>query len=111
MALIIKESLKPHIPMSVQSALSKMSNDEQAIFEMEFEKKKRSTIIMVILAILLPIQLLFLNKVGLWFLFAITFGGFFIWWIIEIFLTPKRTREYNGDIAAKILTNLKMVSQ
>lgn len=110
MALMIKESLRPHISMAALTGLSKMSVEEQAMFQAEFEKKMRSTGAMLCLAILFPIQLFFFGKTGLGILFLLTSGGCLVWWIIEIFLTPKRTREYNQDIATELLTNFKVMN-
>ena len=64
---------------------------------------------MVFLAIFFPIQLFLLGKTGLGIAYLITAGGLSVWWIIEWFITPKRVREYNGDIATKIITEMKMM--
>ena len=111
MSLIIKESLQDHIPITVKSTLAKMSNDEQAMFQSEFERKKKSTGVMVILAIFFPIQLFLLGEIALGVLFLFTWGGLGIWWIIEIFITPRRVRNYNKDIATEIVTDLRIMSK
>ena len=64
---------------------------------------------MVFPAIFFPIQLFLLGKTGLGIAYLITAGGLSVWWIIEWFITPKRVREYNGDIATKIITEMKMM--
>lgn len=109
MPLLIKESLLPHISPMMQAALSKMSIEEQSLFQSEFERKKRSTGWMMFFAIFFPIQLILMGKTGLWVIFLLTWGGLWVWWIVEIFLTPKRVREYNQDIATQIITNIKLI--
>lgn len=86
-----------------------MSTEEQMMFQEQYEKKSRSTGLMIFLAIIFPIQLFLLEKIGLGIAFLFTGGGLWIWWIIEWFLTPKRVREYNGDVATKILTDMKLI--
>ncbi len=83
--------------------------EEQMMFQEEYEKKSKSTGLMVFLAIFFPIQLFILGKTGLGIAYLITAGGLGLWWIIEWFITPKRVREYNGDIATKIITEMKMM--
>jgi TM2 domain. len=111
MPLVIKESLQDHIPITVKSILAKMSDDEQAMFQSEFERKKKSTSVMVILAIFFPIQLFLLREIVLGILFLFTCGGLGIWWIIEIFITPRRVRNYNKDIATEIITELRILRE
>ena len=109
MALEIKPSIVDKLPTMVKSALNNMSTEEQMMFQEQYEKKSRSTGLMIFLAIIFPIQLFLLEKIGLGIAFLFTGGGLWIWWIIEWFLTPKRVREYNGDVATKILTDMKLI--
>ncbi|MCK4460559.1 MAG: TM2 domain-containing protein [candidate division Zixibacteria bacterium] len=111
MALEINPSIADKLPITVKSALSKMSSEEQMMFQEQFQKKSMSTGLMVFLAIFFPIQLFLLGKTGLGIVFILTAGGVWIWWIIEWFLTPKRVREYNEDVATKILTEMKIMSR
>ena len=110
MALIIEQKVLESLPMDIQSALSKMSDDEQKIFQLKYRDGIKSKINMLILAIIFPIQLFFLKKHILGFIFLSTAGGFFIWWVIEIFLTPSRVRTYNEELAMQIITNMKMLN-
>ena len=111
MALDVKPSIAKNLPTTVKSALSKMSPEDQSAFEEDYEKKAKSTGLMVFLAIVFPIQLFFLGKTGLGIAFLLTGGGFGAWYVIEWFLTPKRVRELNADVATKTLTDMKIMSQ
>lgn len=111
MALEIKPSIVKRLPITVKTALAKMSTEDQMAFEHEFKKKSKSTVVMVFLAMFFPIQLFVLGKTGLGVVFLLTGGGFGIWYFIEWFVTPKRVREINDDIATKILTDMKLMSQ
>jgi hypothetical protein len=65
MALEINPSIADSLPVVVKSALAKMSTEEQSQFVEEYEKKKKSLGLLMTLAILFPIQLLILGKMGL----------------------------------------------
>ena len=110
MALVIDQTVLESLPVDIQSALSKMTNDEQKIFESKYREGVKSKITMLILAVIFPIQLFFLKKHILGFLFVSTFGAMGIWWLIEIFLTSGRVKTYNEELAMKILTNMKILN-
>lgn len=82
------------------SGYESLSADQQQAFASYFEHRKRSTGLMILLAILFPIQLFLLGKFWLGVLFWITGGGFGVWYVIEWFLTPGRVRDYNSAVAA-----------
>lgn len=96
-----------YFPPVVHSAVSKMSEEEKLVFQTEYDRRKISKGVMIVLAVLFPIQLILLGKVGLWFAFFFTGGGLGIWWFIEIFLTSGRVDERNGEIATEIVRNIK----
>lgn len=62
---------------------------------------------MMALAILFPIQLFFLGKIGLGVAFLVTGGGFGVWYVIEWFLTPGRVRDFNANVANEIILRYK----
>jgi|GEM_PF-4003770 len=55
MALIIENNILEHIPLDIQSALSKMSADHQKIFQSKFIEGRKTTAPMLLLAIFFPI--------------------------------------------------------
>ena len=110
MALIMEHKVLESIPLDIQSALSKMTEEDQLLFQSKYKDGMKNKITMLLLSIFFPIQLFFLKKHILGFIFISTAGGFFIWWIIEIFLTPGRVKTYNEELAMKILTNMKILN-
>ncbi len=97
-----------HSPL-VQTALKKMTEEQRLNFESEYNRRKASKGAMIALSILFPIQLILLGRVGLWWVYFLTAGGLSVWWIIEMFLTPKRVREYNDEVATDIVRDLKII--
>ena len=92
-----------------QQAIRKLDSDEVLMFTTTYNRKKRSVGAMVALAILFPIQLFLLGQVGLGIAFLLTGGGFGIWWIVEWFLTPKRVRDYNNQVAMNIVQEISLM--
>lgn len=94
------------LPPVAAAAYQQLNDDQKLAFNAHYNANKRSMALMVALAILLPIQLLFLGKVLLGILFIITGGGFGVWYVIEWFLTPGRVREYNTGVAHEALARV-----
>ena len=94
----------------VQSALSKMTDEQKKIFEAEYARRRKNTALYVVLAIIFPIQLVLLNRLGLQLAFWFTVGGLGVWYVIEWFKTPGRVREYNDDVAKEIARDLSIMT-
>ena len=77
-------------------------------FLSEYRRRSRSVGVMMTLAILFPIQLFFLGKVGWGVFFWLTGFGFIIGYLVEWFLTPGRVRFYNEATALGLVHYLKM---
>ncbi len=88
------------LPTSAAAAYENLTHQQQAAFTVYYNQRKRSTGLMLLLAIIFPIQLFMLGKVGLGVIFWLTGGGLGVWWVIEWFLTPSRVRDYNAGVAA-----------
>ncbi len=94
------------IPDMAVPGYQSLSDEQKVTFVTEYSTRKRSTFLMVVLAVVFPIQLFLLGKVLLGILFWLTGGGFGVWYVIEWFLTPGRVRSYNSEKAMQILTEL-----
>lgn len=110
MSIAVSPSTSNQLPATVKTALSKMADEQQLLFEDEYKRKAKNSGLLTLLAILFPIQFFLLGKTGLGIAFIITFGGAGIWWIIEWFLTPKRVKSFNDDVATRLLTEMKIMN-
>lgn len=88
-------------------AYQSLTESQQAAFAEEYQRRKRSVALMMALAILFPIQLFLLGRIWLGILFLLTGGGFGVWYVIEWFLTPGRTRDFNDQVASEILARFR----
>ena len=95
------------LPPTLQRAFASFSEDDKLTYWSQYKRKKRSAVSMEILAILFPIQLFFLDKIGLALAFWFTGGGCGVWYVVEWFLTPKRVREFNEEVGLQIARDLK----
>ena len=99
MALDIPTGVAQKLNPIAKAALSVMSPEEQKTLQERYQKRAKSTGLMVFLSIVFPpVQLFLLRKTGLAIAFVLTAGMGGIWYIIEWFLTPKRVREYNANV-------------
>lgn len=83
---------EPGALVSIRGMLEKMSDDK--IVALSAINYADPTLILVI-AIVLGWERLFLDDIGLGALKILTCGGFGIWWLIDIFTAVGRTKEYN----------------
>ncbi len=97
-------------PPLVQSALSKMTEEQKLTFESEYARQKKSVGMFVALSILFPIQFALLGRWSLQWAFWLTGGGCVVWYVIEWFLTPRRVKEYNDNVALDIARHLKIMT-
>ena len=95
------------IPAAVAPFFKELSDEQRTWFLSEYRRRSRSVGWMMVLAILFPIQLFFLRRVGLGIVFLLTGGGFAIWYLVEWFLTPGRVHAYNEAVAMSLIRHLK----
>ncbi len=107
----IENSILMQLPLTVKHGLSEVSGEKRIVFVEEFLRKKRALGCMLALAILFPIQHFLLGRGILGIIFWISGFGIFIWWIVEIFLTPSRVRTYNEELASQILRDIVIMSK
>ncbi len=99
------------LPPVVLASLQKMDDAQRLTFESTYHRQKVSSKgLMVVLAIIFPIQHFLLGKTGLGIAFWLTGGGFLVWWFIEIFLVSRRVNEYNAAIATNIARDLRLMT-
>lgn len=109
MGLNVSSAMLDTLPSSLKQALAQMSEQQQAMFEEEYKRKMKPPMKMQLLAIFFPIQHFLMGKTGSGILFWITLGGFWIWWIIDMFAIGSRVRDFNEDIARTLLRDMKMM--
>lgn len=97
-------------PPIVQASIAKMDDTQKLTFEAEYANRRKSKGLIVALAIIFPIQLFLLGKVGMGVFFWLTFGGIGVWYLIEVFISAKRTDAYNEEMAVNLARDLKIMA-
>lgn len=110
MEVQVEPSIWDELPSMVQQSLAKLTPEQQHAFVEIYSRRRKSLGLMMFFAIIFPIQLFLLDKIGLGIVFWLTGGGLWVWYVIEIFLTPGRVRTYKQDLAAAVMRDLKIIS-
>jgi hypothetical protein len=111
MATYISTDLSKYLTSEQTSRFDSLNDDQKQFFISDFSAQRRDYIIMQVLAVFFPIQMFFLNKVGLGIAFFLTAYGCGIWYIVEIFLTKGRVYQYNQEKADEILAAAEKLSK
>ncbi len=111
MALQISESIAKHLPPIARNAVGRMDAEQQSVFEETYKRRKRSPVLLLILAIIFPIQHFLEGKVVSGLIFWLTIGGFGVWWLLDIFMVYGRTRRYNEDLATTTVRDMKIMER
>lgn len=94
------------LPASVQNVIAKMDTESQNAFFLEYNKRKKRVFVSYILWFVFALYYAYNKKIGLQFIFWITLGGFWVWWIIDLFRMPSIVRDANALIAREIANTL-----
>lgn len=109
MSLHLRPSLARQLPSSVRNALGQMPPEQQAVFEEEYNRKRRNRVVFGVLAILFPIHFFFEDRIVPGLVYWLTMGGLGFWWLIEIFTVWGRTARFNEDTAVALLRDMKIM--
>ena len=93
----------------VQKKYNSLASEQKQIFIDEYNRKKKTKWVAFILWFFLGWHYAYLKKWGWLILFLFTVGGFFIWWIIDLFRVSKMVNEYNNNLALEILRDITLI--
>lgn len=109
--LYISASIADSLPSMVKNELAKLPAQKQEEFVEEYKRKAKSVgIAYLFLIVILAMHYGYLRKWGLQIVFWLTGGGFFIWWLIDLFRLAGLVKNYNKDVATDTMRNLKAMS-
>jgi len=91
--------------------LGKICPENQFQFQELYLKKVKSTNVAYICLFFFPTtHYCFLGKWQMQFLFWLTLGGGFIWWLLDFYRLPILIKQINFEIEQKILREIKSVN-
>lgn len=98
-------NVKVHVgelPLFVIQRLGKMDDYQQETFLDEFKRRKKSVGAGVGLAFLNS-EYFYLGDIGMGLVKWTTLGGFWVWWVVNLFRVAGMVRKYNANLAVDIL--------
>ena len=106
----LSDSLKKQIPDAVFQKLESMDETARHAFVEEFSRKKKSPALAFWLLLPFGMHYAYAGRVWLTLIFLITFGGFGIWWFIDLFRVWGMVRERNRSIAIQVLRDIQVLN-
>lgn len=94
------------LPPSIQHVVIQMDRETQNAFFNEYERKKKKKAVGWFAWLFFAWHYLYVGKVGMQFAFWFTWGGFWIWWIVDLFRMPSIIRSANEEIARTAIQTL-----
>jgi len=108
--LYVPSGIANSLPAMVRNELAKLPAQKQEEFVEEFKRNGKSIGLAYVFFLFLAAHYGYMGKWGMQLLFWFTLGGFWVWWIIDIFRMSGMIQNYNKDIAMDAMRNLKAVS-
>lgn len=108
---LIPPSINNKLPAMVRHEVANLTPQSQEAFIEEYRRKAKSSGVAYLLWFFLGFHYAYVGKWGMLVLFWVTFGGFFIWWLVDAFRIPGVINDYNKDVAVDTLRNLKALQQ
>lgn len=93
----------------VQKKYDELNLTNQRIFIDEFDRRKKSKGVAFLLWLLFGWHYAYLKKWGWLILFVLTAGGFFIWWLVDLFRVSKLVDDYNNDLSSEIMRDITLL--
>lgn len=108
----ISKNLRDQLPNAVLGALDDLPEKTQTAFAAEYNRRCKKVSNTYLLLLFLPglhfFQLGFsFFRLVLSTVFLFSFGGFFLWWLLEWILAPRRIRKHNQNVAMDVLKDVK----
>lgn len=102
-----------NLPLAVQSALNQSSESHRAMFEQEYNARKKS-VAFGYFASLMMLHYAYTGRIGMsllsWLIGAMTLGiSTVIWWTIDLFRIPGLIRAKNNEIAIAVLRDQRII--
>lgn len=106
---VLPSRISDNLPAMVRNELIKFNALKQEEFAEEYTRKCKSSSTGY-LCWFFGLHYAYVGKWGLLILYWITLGGFFIWWIVDLFRISGLVKDHNKDLATDIFRNLKAIS-
>ncbi len=107
----VPEGAPGESPPVLRQAVLAMTEAQRETFLAEYKRKRKSPLVTWILTLLLGLHYVYLGRWGKALLFWVTFGGIFMWWLLDLCRPRQLTNEVNADIASEVLRTVGALAQ
>jgi len=108
--MYLPEPIQKQIPDAVLRKLAGMDESAQLAFSEEFKRKKKSPALAFWLLLPCGMHYAYVGRVWLTLIFLISFGGFGLWWVIDMLRVCGMVREHNRSIAIQVLRDIQVLN-
>lgn len=99
-----------NLPLAVKDAYLELDPNQQAAFQEEFRRRRKSTGVAYLLWFFLGWHYAYLGRWGVQFLYWITLGGLGIWALVDLFRLGWVVGNRNSDISFDVMKDIRAVS-
>lgn len=103
------KKLLKQVPDNLKSKLDEMDEDSRIMFFSRFKSNMKSQNVTFVMS-LLGLHYLYLGRIGMFFIFLFTFGGFGVWAFIDFFRSRGLSKAVNQDIAMDSYLKVKSIN-
>jgi hypothetical protein len=107
----IPESIRALVPAMVANELDALAPSQQAAWLEEFERRAKRPTAAYVFWVLFGLHYAYFGRWVIQILFWLTAGGFFLWWLVDLFRVGGLVRDANRDVAVSVLRDLRSVSR
>lgn len=93
----------------IQNKYEELSPESKTYYDNQIKKRKKSIFVCYLLFFLFGWQYAYLRKWGLFWLYILTFGGFGLWLILDLFRIPFLVKKYNDEQEREVMKEIKFL--
>jgi hypothetical protein len=107
----VPDGVRSLVPAMVADELDTLTAAQQAAWLEEFERRAKRPVLAYVCLALCGLHYAYFGRWVMQLLFWGTLGGFFLWWVADLFRVGGLVRDANRDVAVAVLRDLRAVSR
>ncbi len=97
------------IPALLQPVFQSLPANTQSLVWRDYELRKKSILLAYILWFFFGFHYLYLGRIGTQIIYWLTFGGFGLWMLIDLFRIPGMVERKNEDILRELMAQYQSI--
>jgi len=100
---MIPNQIRNEVSAVALRKFDQLTEDQQRSFLEDYYRHRKSTGLAFLCWLFFGLHYAYLGRWGWQVVFWLCLGGFFLWWIIDLFRLSGMTSTYNGNLSTKIM--------